>query len=93
MDDKLKNVLGNPELMSRIAALIKGADNSEAAPVYTPAEPARPTAAFGADSSSDKALALLTALRPFLSQARQQKLESVTKAVAVANIYKNNRGV
>lgn len=91
MDDKLKNVLSNPQLMSQIASLIKGSGEPEATPTYTPPEPSLPTAAFGGES--DKALALLAALRPFLSGARQQKLESVTKAVAVANIYKNNRGV
>ena len=87
MDDRLKSVLGNPELMAQIAAAVKGGAPAESAPqTYAPAEPSVP-------SSADKALALLTALRPFLSSARQAKLESVTKAVAVANIYKNTKNV
>lgn len=95
MDDKLRSVLGNPELMAQIAAAVKGASGGEAPPQgYERREPpSAPVSTFSAEVPADKALALLTALRPFLSSKRQAKLETVTKAVAVANIYKNTKNI
>ena len=83
MDDKLKSILGNPALMAQIAAAVKG-DSSP------PAEPAALPQPYATDSG-DKALALLSALKPFLSSTRQNKLDAVSKAMAVANIYKSTK--
>lgn len=82
MDDKLKSILSNPALMAQIAAAVKG----ESAPPEEPALPRIPSA-----GGSDKALALLAALKPFLSSGRQSKLDAVSKAMAVANIYKSTK--
>ncbi len=80
MDEKLKSVLGNPELMAKIAAAVNGA-----APEESPKEVYAPTVPSG---QSDKALALLAALAPFLSERRRTKLEGITKAMTVAGVYK-----
>jgi len=94
MDDKLRSVLSNPELMAQIAAAVKGASGGEPpAQGYAQREPSAPANVFPAEAPADKALALLTALRPFLSSKRQAKLETVTKAVAVANVYKNTKNI
>lgn len=80
MDDKLRSVLGNPELMARIAAAVNGTAAEEPVKeVYaSPVQEAR----------SDKALALLSALAPFLSERRRTKLDGITKAMTVAGVYK-----
>lgn len=96
MDDKLRSVLNNPQLLAQIAAAVKGAasgEETESAPQYAPRENAIPAAVMPTEAPNDKAMALLAALRPFLSSARRDKLETVTKAMAVANIYKNTKNI
>lgn len=88
MDDKLRSILGNPELMAQIAAAVKG-ESVPAAESY-PREQSLP-ASVGNSYGNDKALALLAALKPFLSAARQSKLDAVSKAMAVASIYKSTK--
>ena len=42
----------------------------------------------GISDMDDKALALLSALAPFLSERRRTKLDGITKAMTVAGVYK-----
>jgi len=91
MDDKLRSVLGNEELMAQIAAAVRGS-SAPASPPQAPPPVADAVPTFtSAGGKSDSALALLSALAPFLRESRRSKLEAVTKAMAVANIYKNTK--
>ena len=92
MDDKLRSVLNNPELIARIASAVKGITPEESAPQPTHYAAEEVYSPVG-NGRGDKALALLSALRPFLSEGRRSKLESVSRAMAVANIYKNTKNL
>lgn len=93
MDDKLRSVLGNEELMAQIAAAVRGGSTPAAAPPTPPAVSDAAPAFTSVGGKSDSALALLSALAPFLRESRRSKLEAVTKAMAVANIYKNTKNI
>ena len=86
MDDKIRSVLENEELLAKIAAAVRGAEAPKEA---YPAPAKEPFPAPPAQGGGSDALALLYALRPFLRRERQEKLEAVTKAISVANVYKN----
>lgn len=89
MDDKIRNVLENEELLAKIAAAVRGLDAPAPVPSPPPQmpEPIQPAGNF--ESGSPNALALLSALKPFLRQERRQKLDAVTKALSVASVYKS----
>lgn len=48
---------------------------------------------FSHSSGGDNRLALLLALKPFLSRERQRKIDSVTKAFTVASVIKNAKNL
>lgn len=48
---------------------------------------------FSSGAGGDSRLALLVALKPFLSKERQKKLDSVTKAFTVASVIKNAKNL
>lgn len=81
MDDKLQSVLGNRELMEKIAALVQGEQSPPPAPVVPSYSPPLPP-------QNDKGLALLAALAPFLKESRRKKLEAARSAISVASAYK-----
>lgn len=83
MDEKIRSVLENEELMSKIAAAVGGAGRPGAQSAGLPYADTQP-AGRGAE-----AMALLAALKPFLREERRQKLDTVTRALAVASVYKN----
>ncbi len=83
MDEKLKSVLENEELMARIAAAVRG--------TATPPTP-QPLPVPQSNRTGD-ALALLTALKPFLKKEKQVRLESLSKAISAANIYNSVKNV
>lgn len=83
MDEKLKSVLENEELLAKIAAAVKGTEQREQpVPAVREVKPAVPSG--GAD-----AVALLAALKPFLRRERREKLDAVTRALSAASIYKS----
>lgn len=91
MDEKIRSVLENEELLAKIAAAVRGTAEPSPAPpqsvpTYMPsvAEPVR---------QQPDAVALLAALKPFLRQERREKLDSITKALSVASVYKNIKGI
>ncbi len=88
MDDKLRSVLSNPELMEKIASLVKGD------PLPEP-PPAQPAASYGQmlPANADKGLALLSALAPFLKESRRKKLETARSAITVASVYRNMKNI
>ena len=81
----------------------KTADTSNAVlgnPVEVPETPAQSALSLrGADSffshssGGDNRLALLLALKPFLSRERQRKIDSVTKAFTVASVIKHAKNL
>lgn len=93
MDDKLSQVLGNKELMEKIADLVRGGTESPPpAPLAPPAvtalaakEPAVPALS----PTASRGLALLDALAPFLKEERRKKLAAARGAITVAGAYKN----
>ena len=96
MDDKLNSVLGNPQLMAQIAAAVRGASGdgaSSSAPSPAPAPTSVPAVGYGGEGGTDKALNLLGALAPFLKTSRREKLDTITRALAVASVYKNTRNI
>lgn len=83
MDEKLKSVLENEELLAKIVAAVKGTEQREqASPAVRETAPA--VQGGGAD-----AVALLAALKPFLRRERREKLDAVTRALSAASIYKS----
>lgn len=98
MEEKVKSVLGNEEMLAKIAALVQtmsaspaeDARPSPAAP--PPADISVPARGYG-PAVSDERLALLSALRPFLSERRRSKLDTVSKALAVAGVYRTAKKV
>lgn len=93
MDEKLSAVLGNKELMEKIAALVNGAPADASTPpaevpALSPVTEAAP-ASLPLMSGADKGLALLAALRPFLKENRRKKLDAATSALSVASVYRN----
>lgn len=95
-NNKLQAVLSNPELMAKIAALVKG----ETSPPPESAQPAVPTYApasvsetpfSGLSPSADRGIALLYALRPFLKEERRRKLDAATGALSVASVFRGTK--
>ena len=93
MDEKIRSVLENEELLAKIAAAVRGTDapTQEYAPPPQRAE-ALPVIQSAGRSGSD-ALALLSALKPFLRQERREKLDALTKALSVASVYKSVKNI
>lgn len=89
MDEKIRSVLENEELMARIAAAVRGTDNHERS---VPAPPVQAVPTVAERRPSD-ALALLAALKPFLRSERRDKLDAVTKALSIADVYKNIKSI
>lgn len=100
MDDRIRAVLEDPDLMARIARAVRGAEPREeqaptpveAAPLYSPAgafTEARGPSPLG----NDKGLALLAALAPFLKESRRKKLDMARGVLSAAAIYKNAKSI
>ena len=95
MEEKLGAILNNPQLMQQIMAM--AGSLSGAAPEKEPDTPANPMPDFdpvmmqkfmglaGNLNVNDNQRALLTALRPYLTEGRIQKLEKAMRAAKLAN--------
>ncbi len=92
MDGKLQAILGDEAALAKIAAIIKGV--AQPAQQELPAEPlpVQSTAPVVANATDDR-LALLAALRPFLKDSRRNRLDSITKVMNVASVYKNAKHI
>ena len=94
MDDstsqKIAELLNDPETLGRIASVVsgltKGAETASAAPP-APVKPQIPPPA----ASNDRT-ALLRALKPLLRDDKQQKIDKLINALAVAAVVKNLKG-
>lgn len=80
MSDKLGEILNNPDAMSKIMELASGLDRPkpQEAPITLP--------------KSDERMELLYALRPLLRENRRARLDSLTRAVSMAQVFGKMKG-
>lgn len=98
--EKLKNVLSDPDAMAKITAIASSLGTS---PQESPSEPAsaplqesvpvqNPLADLSSLAfSSDPRLQLLTALKPLLRDDKRDKIDALAKALTVASMMKTFR--
>lgn len=95
LDDKLSAILGNPQMMQQIMSLAQSMGASQPQePKEQPAQPPPPaidpgllqslSAAASAGGVDQNQQALLSALSPFLSRERVNKLERAMRAAQIA---------
>lgn len=112
--EKLKQILSNPEAMSKISAIASGlgatqkknetpkTENDEPSvspqPSLTDSQSEMPFSADfvpalmqGFSTNSDPRIALLSSIKPLLREEKRDKIDSITKALALANMMKNLR--
>lgn len=108
LNAKLSGILNDPAAMKEIAALASslGADSSggyrQSAPPQPPPEPADPGAislmsslmpALSSLRADDETTRLLEAIRPFLSEERQQKLDKAKRLIRLMRLLPMLRGL
>lgn len=97
MEDKIENILNNPEMMQKIMAMAKslGGSNPETPQGQAPQNPfpdidlgmLQKFSGLASQGNIDKQQQnLLQALNPYLSQQRIQKLENAMRAAKMARI-------
>lgn len=98
MEDKLNAILGNPQLMGQIMSMAQALGKSDPPPAQHPKNPESPQPAL--DPAMLKKLsglvtqgnvdnnqkALLTALHPYLSRRKVEKLERAMRAAKMARM-------
>lgn len=103
--EKLKNVLSDPEALAKISAIASslGASPSVTASAETAAESdfqqdirseTNPLSSFNAGllpQQSDPRVALLSSLKPLLREDKRGKVDKLVSALAVASMMKNFR--
>ena len=96
--EKLKNVLSNPDAMSKIASIASGLTKSDPEIPSTAGEssasesnplPNLPLPAFSADS--DPRIALLSSIKPLLREDKRSKIDSLTRALMLSSMMKSFR--
>lgn len=80
MSDKLGEILSNPDAMSKIMELANGFER--------PKQQEQPIAL----PRNDERIELLYALRPLLRENRRSRLDSLTKAVSMAQVLGKMKG-
>lgn len=100
--EKLKKVLSDPEALSKISAIASGLGAGNAAPpepsrdenakeAFAPkAQTAPPNASLTA--FGDRRVALLSSIKPLLREDKRRKIDSLTRALTLAEMMKNLRG-
>jgi len=98
LEDKLNSVLSNPRMMQQIMALARGMEQQPGAAQPVPQSPQPPAlqldpgllqkiAALAAKSGVDEnQQALLSALSPYLSRKRVEKLEKAMQAARMTEM-------
>ena len=94
-ENKLGQILGNPEMMGKIMAMAQSFGNQESTP-EPPPEPELPeidlaaiqklTGLMGKAGVDSQQKALLAALSPYISNSRVQKLEKAMRAAKLAGV-------
>lgn len=93
LSEKIRAVLSDPESAAKIASIASSLGVSGAAEKPPPQEDAPavvPTAALSAqppyNRGNDKNAALLHAIKPFLREEKRDKLDSLIRAMSVAEL-------
>lgn len=81
MSDKLNEILSNPDAMSKIMELVGGLER----PKERQDDPIPAV-------RSDERMELLLALRPLLRENRRSRLDSLTRAVSMAQVIGKMKG-
>ncbi|MBP5245465.1 MAG: hypothetical protein J6036_03315 [Clostridia bacterium] len=95
--ERIKELLSNPENLNLIASIAGGLSGkkNENAPdeskaVFQAAEeelpPAKTTSAI-----TDKRIALLNAIKPYVSERKRERVEGLVKAISIAGLISNYR--
>lgn len=103
--EKLKTVLSDPEALSKITAIASGLGAGGSAPsepkrdesakeAFAPKAPEAPEALHGTalPAFGDRRIALLSSIRPLLREDKRRKIDSLTRALTLAEMMKNLRG-
>ena len=80
-EPKAPRVEANGDGLAAILSLLQGKNEQQ-----TPKEAPPPGKAFGSQEEMKNRIALLCAVKPYLSEARQQKLETVIKLLRLAEL-------
>lgn len=110
--EKLKQVLSDPEAMSKITAIASSfgggsPTNQSTEPIKDNAKPEQissvpetanlgqsdslPALMQGFGAKSDPRLLLLSSIKPLLREEKREKIDALTKALALASMMKNLR--
>ena len=82
---KVMDILSNPEMMSKIAAIAGGTNPAPAPP---PSVPAVQVTETPKSSRAD----LLLAIKPFLKEEKRGKIDAVIKALTIATTVSKLKG-
>ena len=94
-ENKLGQILGNPEMMGKIMAMAQSFGSQDAPPEPEPQTEApeidfatiqKLTGLMGQAGVDREQKALLSALSPYISQSRVQKLEKAMRAAKLAGV-------
>ncbi len=105
--EKLMQVLSDPEAMSKITAIASGLGKTMPSTADTEPVPAEnkkqpegnaerngdsvPTLFQGINTSPDPRLLLLTSLKPLLREEKRDRIDAITRALALAGALKGFR--
>ena len=96
MEQKLGQILGNPQMMQQIMDLASGLGTSEPSPrsasAPDPAMLGRLSGLLGGSGIDDRQRSLLEALDPYLSPDRVSRLERAMRAAKMAGLASNFLG-
>lgn len=97
--EKLRQVLSDPDAMSKITAIASGLGKTEANGAQAQSEQSRsalsdtdkPSLPSLSLQSSDPRLALLASLKPLIREDRRDRVDALTQALTLASVMKNFR--
>ncbi len=101
--EKLKSLLSDSDAMSKIMSIASGLglSDTQSKPVQdsqsterestAPASEALPAVSQAFERQSDPRIALLYSLKPLLREEKRERLDALTRALALASVMKNFR--
>ena len=87
---KIAELLQDPEALGRIASVVSGLTKAPETPAAEPVPSVAPSLPL--QTASNDKTALLRALKPLLRDDKQQKIDKLINALAVAAVVSNLRG-
>ena len=90
LSDMLKNVLGDPDAMEKLMGAAKGLMGNSTSPGPSPEPPREPPGTVslvsGPAAGNAERIALIAALRPYLSPARQKTADQLMKMLKMLKL-------